>query len=103
MKSFLVALTLASAPATQATIDEYCLEIGNTAENVMQARQDGAALSSLIALLEGRENTEFHRFLMITAYDRPRYGDPSMQRREIQDFRNEVESACFRRFLDDRN
>lgn len=71
-----------------------CSAISNMAEEIMKARQNGAAMSSLIESVQGvEENHVAERFIML-AYDKSRYHTDRNILRSIEDFKNEAYLEC---------
>ena len=96
-KSICIIAALSAAPvAAQAqTVSETCEKVGELAGLIMTARQNGAAISKVMAAMDA---DSFEK-LVINAYEQPRYSGQEYKKRAVEDFRNEVETACFKEFL----
>lgn len=98
---FKMCATLSMAFAMPAFAKEdICPTMGKIAAEVMTARQNGVAMSTLMTRtgeLEDGPMREFGFALVRTAYELPRMRSEQNRQREIEDFRNEVEAACYRR------
>ena len=98
MKLFTTAaliVTLATASqAEQPSAMETCTTWGEFAELVMEFRQGGVALSSVIEAM-GDDMNSTQRDLIMYAYDTPRFRTPRIVAEVVEDFRNEAEYICF--------
>lgn len=76
----------------------HCLSFSEMAESLMKARQLGVAMTDVVAA--GKGNGEaFERMIMAlaaAAYARPRFHTEEMQRREIENFRDEAAASCYK-------
>lgn len=82
-----------SFAAKQPTSDQLCAVKGALAGVVMQMRQMGGEMSeqmNTIPKLAGGS-----REMVVKAYNYPRYSTSNMQRKAVEDFRNEIELECF--------
>ncbi len=113
MKNFLLTLTLFLCTffSTPAFAQDACASLGEMAASIMQARQSGIPLSQMMQVvnntLENQEATtpeveaevaagaSLARELVLAAYETHRWAGDEMIARAIQDFRNEVERACY--------
>lgn len=86
-------------PAMSQTADEICIAVGDLAESIMTARQNGTAMSDLMVALSGsgaaEEYVNLSRTMVRDAYAIPRMHVPENQRRKVQDFRAGIESECY--------
>jgi hypothetical protein len=104
MKTLLVLVVLAMAQPLHAQSSETlarCDKRGQLAETVMTQRQNGLAISTLLAIAESSENAVVRDLvvgIVIEAYDRPRFTSDEYQVRAIQDFRNDMELQCLKTF-----
>jgi hypothetical protein len=91
-------LALTTAPAPAETPLEACAMIGELAEAIMDGRQSGMAMSTMMGIVPAKEDParDLIAALIAEAYDSPRFGTPQNQRRAVQDFRNNVEAQCFK-------
>ena len=95
MKSIITAIIITAATATASLAQDAqdrCQMVGDLAQAIMERRQEGMAMSALIAAIEGNE---LARLMIIEAYRAPRMSVPENQRREVEDFRNMMEMACY--------
>jgi len=74
---------------------EKCETLGNIAETLMEVRQQGVPMSNLMNEFRGVKLMEE---LVIEAYKTPRYSTPRIQKRVVQDFKNEVYMECVSAF-----
>lgn len=77
-------------------IHKRCSTDGRIAKSIMSMRQMGMPMSTLMAgpLVQ---KSEYYSNMVIAAYNIPRYSSQAMQDRTVEDFINDVESACFSR------
>ncbi|WP_321528304.1 hypothetical protein [Sedimenticola selenatireducens] len=68
-----------------------CKKLGGMAEQIMQFRQDGAAIDALIDVAEGSKLMEG---LVFAAFDQTRYHTKKMQTRAVREFKNDVYLDC---------
>ena len=68
-----------------------CKYFGNLAEKVMQARQQGIPLSTVLEIFEG----DAEKNIIINAYKKTQWQTETSQSREIKSYRNEVELICY--------
>ena len=89
-----IALCIALAPATVAAqgSTELCGMFGDLAEVTMQNRQNGVALSTVMATANGVPMIEA---IILAAYQQPRWSSDANQENAVRDFRNDVEFACY--------
>jgi len=73
-------------------IAEQCRRYEEFAETLMQGRQAGVPMSTAL----GTTDNELLNHLVVSAYEKPRYGTENMQQREVEDFRNEVYLECIK-------
>ena len=88
---------LAETPQGSAPL---CAVLGEIAENVMIARQNGAALSEMMTVADAAGDDTSARQLLteiiLAAYETPRFSVEGNQRRAAQDHRAMVETTCYR-------
>lgn len=72
-----------------------CAQYAEIAELVMQLRQMGGSLQSV---LEIADPGTFSEALILGAWDRPRMATEAMQHRMVRDFTDEIYMACVRKF-----
>jgi hypothetical protein len=104
MKRLLAAalLALAIAPPVHANADRtaFCAAVGALAYDIMRRRQDGLAMTFQMEASQSVDSSpEMHSLassLILGAYDVPRWNSDLTRRRAAEDYRNDVEVACFR-------
>lgn len=74
------------------SIYKFCNGVGQWAETIMKVRQVNAPISEL---LEGLTNDRM-RVIVQYAYEKQAYMSPEMQTMAVREFRNEVESDCYK-------
>jgi len=93
-----LAIAVLSAP-TQA--DELnCKLMTKAARVTMEARQVGVPMESLMDIAEN----DFHREVILDAFDKPKYHTKSMQEQATNEFAADFMSSCYRlnqEFADD--
>ena len=96
MKTTIIAAILAvatTAAQAQQTTNEICTGWGELAATVMEVRQSGAPLSSVLAVFPDVKPIQYA--MIMDAYDTPRYRTPRIVAEVIEDFRNDQEYQCF--------
>jgi hypothetical protein len=86
-----VLLTTSAALAEEELAD--CSQYAELAEVVMQIRQIGGSLQSVLALSEPNTLSEV---IILRAWERPRLSNASLQRQIIRDFVDSVYLDCVR-------
>lgn len=76
------------------TKEGWCSKIAVMAESMMDARQSGVSLQTVLDVVE--EHMPSARDLAILAWDEPRYNTPEFQERVIGDFRDRAHLECLR-------
>lgn len=97
-----LALTLMATPtlADSKISHETCDSYGQLANTIMKVRQQGAPMSSLLAIVvEGATEAHYElvRSMVIAAYKIPQYSTDDSKQREIEVFTNEVLLICYDR------
>ena len=93
MKHIITAAIIALAsPAWAEEPKDKCLDLGELAQTMMEHRQAGTAISTLVPYLNGNKAATS---MLVSAYEEPRYNSDEYQTRSIQDFRNKWETACY--------
>lgn len=100
MMAFLGLLTLTVPSAAQAPeeLNALCSSVGNIAEEVMIARQEGTTMSEMMTLATESGEGLFQEILtdaVKRAYAEPAFRTEDMQRAAIRDFRNTFELECY--------
>jgi hypothetical protein len=80
-----------------------CTAISGLAETMMTNRQKGVAMSKMMELIKeigkGSKITNSIESYVVRAYEQPRYSSPEMQKRSIEEFRDEVHLECVKALL----
>lgn len=93
MKHIITAAIIALAsPAWAEEPKDTCALVGEQAKRMMEHRQAGTAISTLMPHVNG---SKFYTNMLVSAYEEPRYSSDEYQTRAIQDFRNKWETACY--------
>lgn len=91
--SALVAIMIAAPAAATDEGQATCDEISALAEAIMTARQSGVSLGQAMSIADGNGGVEE---MVIKAWEIPRYSTAQVQRREIEDFRDQWHLVCVR-------
>jgi len=98
IKTTIIAAVVAIMPmAVQAQNSVVCAIVGDLAEVIMANRQVGVRVSDMMDIAD---NDPLVEALVLEAYKIPRYSSDEMQRRSVENFRNEVETICYSRSRD---
>lgn len=92
-----IALAMFANTLQAETVTEKCTGVGELAQEIMEARQEGVALSTMMKIVEGNA---FWSQVVMDAFNKPRYSSTEFQNEEAQDFRAEIEIICFNSFGD---
>ena len=94
MRKLLIAATLLSASTTAiaATPDEACDSFARLANVVMELRQAGQPMSKMMQIAKD----PMTRYIIIEAYDYPRFGTNSIAKTVIRDFSDRIHVECLR-------
>ena len=92
LKPLTLALTLLSAPLMAQETEDPCMVLGELAEQIMTARQNGAPLSDLMVIAG---DDDLVTVLVLEAYSSQRYFSDRVRTEVIEDFRNVVELVCY--------
>ena len=108
-KSIAIALALAASPAQAETAQaepkvetwtDICPDMGETAETVMNSRQEGSTLSSLITILDDLpmhpDLKEYFRVMTFAAFEETRWRTAENKRRAVEEFRERWELSCYK-------
>lgn len=92
-KTALMALICAfvSVPSAASDWKVTCEKISSLAQSIMKSRQAGVAMSDAIRVADGNTGIEG---IVIAAYEKPRYSTASVQKRTIEEFRDEIYLTC---------
>jgi hypothetical protein len=91
LKAITAATILITTTAPLAAETDPCEQLGQVAATVMEARQAGVPLSTVMDIMD----SDLGQALALDAYNQPRYRVEENQLRAIEDFRNEVERVCY--------
>lgn len=101
MKKILILSALAllmAVPAAAKT--DICKSYGSLAYAVMEKRQNGMRLSSLLEIVDSTSAPEgqkaMSRLIVKLAYDVPRFSTDAYKAQAATDFSNEVEAGCYK-------
>lgn len=72
----------------------YCSVVGEQAGLVMELRQKGTNMRSMLNLADGNS----FRMLVVDAYSRPLFHTPNTRRMMVDEFTNEKIVDCYRSF-----
>ena len=97
---------LRPAQAQTADVLALCGEMGETADSIVDARNAGTPMSTLLAAMSevvsdsptDQESYEVLSTIVRLAYAEPRYQTPEMQASQKAAFREEIELWCFDTF-----
>lgn len=80
------------APVAQAAThdDSYCQIAGGLASEIMTGRQSGRDMAQMLAATKG----EASRYMVVSAFEQPRYRTEEAQTRAIQEFKNAMFLEC---------
>jgi hypothetical protein len=92
------AVLLFAPPATaQTDRDAFCAAIGALANSIMLARQSGTPLTEAMQIAAHAGGIAGPtRQMVIMAWDQPRYQNPAVQQRAIEDFRDKFVLSCYK-------
>ncbi|TPJ46849.1 hypothetical protein [Mesorhizobium sp. B2-7-1] len=87
-------------PALAMTTDEACANVARAAEAVMQARQNGMAMQTVLEKLNDAQFTaagkDGFRAVIMMAYDQPHFNTDENKQNAINDFRDQVQLFCMK-------
>lgn len=94
----LIAVAACTAPEKPEDMDAICESAGLLAESIMEVRQAGGSLSSMMEPSDSQSPgfREIHRAMIIEAYDEPGYSSESVRQRVIADFRDRWHLLCLK-------
>ena len=96
MRTILITLVLyiMAMPVQAADWRETCGKFGELATTIMENRQSGVSMAKMMEAIAGGEENPLIEKLIISAYDSPRYSTERMQKRTVEEFRDEVYLEC---------
>ena len=83
-------------PETSDEETDFCKALGDLAETIMTARQEGASLSDMMGRIKDSEIADIQRKIILAAYEEPRWATEETKKEAIEDFRNEIELECYK-------
>jgi len=78
-------------PPEQADWLWECASLGKLAEQIMTDRQNGISRATMIGAVQSKYLFEY---MIIEAYDVPRYSTDRMQKKSIEEFRDRIYQEC---------
>jgi hypothetical protein len=87
----------AMAAAKKPTPEQLCKLTGSWAQVVMRGRQLGMPISQNLNFANAPGAPRNSKAVVMSAYEVPRYSTQEMQQTAVEDFRNDVELACYKR------
>lgn len=102
MKTMLIlCIAMISLPITSfAEVTEgTCPSLGDAAAAIMTSRQNEIPMSNVMKTVLSAipdESAPVFRSIIMMAYDQPSYRTPDNRKRAIDEFRNEIENACYK-------
>lgn len=90
MKKLIFLTALLSAPAMA---DDYCSELGKLAKTVMEVRQGGMSMATVMQVF-AKDDNEIYKQMVISAYESPRFTVDSYIQRNVEEFSNEWYLMC---------
>ncbi len=98
-KTTLFALALMAPSVAVAQEAPLCPTVGLLATTIMEARQANAPMSELLDILTVQTTDPnaiaLTEAIIMDAYSRPGFGSPANQQRSIDEFRVDMEFACY--------
>jgi hypothetical protein len=88
-----VFIAVTSIPSYADDFRDLCNKLNETAQSIMEDRQEGVSMKKLMEIAKGNKLIEN---IIIAAYDRPRYYTKEMQIKSVEDFRDEIYLYCIR-------
>jgi len=86
-------LSIIAMPLQAGDWRKTCGSVGELATTIMESRQSGVSMAKMMGAVSGEENSLAEK-LIISAYDSPRYSTERMQKRTVEEFRDEVYLEC---------
>ena len=93
MKKILLAATLMSLSLSSQAVEINCEQIETTARTIMNARQAGVPLKSVIKIID---SNEVMKQIVIQAYDSSKYETDSYKKSAVEKFANEYYVSCLK-------
>ena len=86
--------------ADDVTDEDICLQLIQIAEKIMDGRQSGVSMGTMMEAAEKGSFTEEVKGLVLEAYKTPLYTVEKNREREVTEFGNKMGVACYERLLD---
>lgn len=99
MKKLILTLAIALMSTTSFAGDlEKCENVSELARKIMEARQLNMPMSKLLRVFKNEDGSinQGIKFMIIDAYDTPRFSTEEYRRGVIRDFSNEWFKGCIR-------
>jgi hypothetical protein len=96
MKKLILLAALISAP-TYAE-DDFCLQMHNVGKTIMDARQKGVSLPTMMQTMSGNLK-ELLKPIVVEAYSHPVYTTPSIKKETVDEFANKLHLECLKHEL----
>jgi hypothetical protein len=93
MKKILLVATLMSLSLSSQAVEISCEQIETTARTIMDARQAGVPLKSIIKIIN---DNEVMKQIVIQAYDSSKYETDSYKKSAVEKFANEYYVSCLK-------
>jgi hypothetical protein len=93
-----LALALFAMPALAQDGEDKCAAYGELAQTIMELRQSGTVMSTLIAAMKSDPNNpaaDMAILLIKEAYGRPQFSTEKNKTLATTEFRNDTELACY--------
>jgi hypothetical protein len=89
-------LIVSAMPLQAENWREFCGSMGELAATIMENRQSGVSMATMMEAVpgEGNSTSELSETLIISAFETPRYSTDQMQKRAVEEFRDEAYLSC---------
>ena len=94
--ALVIAATLISSSAYSATDVDICASVQKFSASVMRHRQQGDSFSRMMKVVSASDHPEVKSKIIISAFDRPRYGSEKYVRESISNFANDMAVSCYK-------
>ena len=100
MKKIIIIAMLLTLPIMANAGEKDCSSVADFAKNIMQARQGGVPMNEVMDFIESAKDSprvyKVMKSITIMAYEKSRYSTPSIRKRVIEDFYNDVYLTCIK-------
>lgn len=83
-----------STPCFAADWKETCSSVGELARTIMEKRQAGVSMETLMNAVSMKENNGLVEELVISAYEKSQYNGADYKRKAIAEFRDDAYLQC---------